>query len=1130
MNHIAKLLVLCISLIIYTSCNEPDKYRPETLGYFGSTDSVVVMKEELKLFELLSSEDTGIDFINNVQEFENFNYYVYAYILNGGGVAVGDINNDGLPDLYFSGNMVPNRLYINEGDFKFRDISASSGTADVVGFATGVSMIDINNDGLLDIYVCKSGALIEEERKNLLYINNGDLTFTERAAEYGIDDASYSTQAYFYDFDGDGDLDLYLLNHPLIPQEANVIKYKVNEKGVNEKVLPNNLEFVSDRLYINNNGKFSDITKEKGLENYAFGLSAVIADFNGDLLPDILVCNDYVQPDYLYINDGKGGFKESINDFFFQTSYNSMGSDYADFNNDGCYDLMVIDMLPLDNYRRKMLGTEYNYEKSLELKKLGLLPQYMKNSLQLNNCNGSYSEIAFMAGVAATDWSWTSLFADFDNDGWKDLFISNGYMRELSNLDYIRYELDSLIKGFRSGEITFQDWFNQIPSERTRNHLYKNNADLTFKDVSKEWDVGSPSFSNGAVYVDLNNDGYLDLVVNNLKDPAFIMKNNGASSRGNNYIKFSLSDSDKKSVFGTQVKIYDKKGAFQLQYFYPIRGYLSSVEPTIHFGIGNQTTVEKVDIIWPDGSVQILNNLEINKLHNISKSSSGLKYTTPKSKSQFLKDVSELLPKEMLHEENFYIDFKREPLLYRKLSEEGPASCIGDVNGDGLDDIYIGGSMGISGQLFVQKSNGKFIKAINPAFDGDSASEDVDAVFFDFNGNGFLDLYVVSGGNEYPAQSKEYVDRLYINDGTGHFKKSPNAVPFVPSSGGCVAVHDINGDGKPDLFVGGRVMPGAYPTTPTSMILINEGDRFTNKTPQYSAELSQIGMVTDATFSDIDLDGRMELILCGEWMPISIFKQNPDNTYTNITSQVGIDKIKGWWYSIYVEDLDGDGYPEIIGGNLGLNNFLNVSNNTPVRLYASDFDENGSMDAVLTYYDGDISYPVEFRDKMLDQMVYLKKKFLRYDPYARATIYDIFSSTQLQGAKKLEANNMAHILFKNENGKYFHDFKLPKYSQISPIRSIVSYDINYSGNKDLLVGGNDFGLNFEVGPFDASVGAALINQGNLKFTIPNPSESGFFIPGNVRKIHKIQTDKGTKFLVVRNSGMCSLFELTQREI
>jgi hypothetical protein len=1089
----------------------------------SNPESISRGKEEA-LFTLLDSTSTGITFTNVIHESERINVLLYPYLYNGGGVAAGDINNDGLIDLYFSGGFVFHKLYLNQGNFKFKDITQTAGVDGGYGFKTGVTMADINNDGFLDIYVCKSTVEDPQLRKNLLYINNGDLTFTESAAAYGLDDASHTSQAYFFDMDGDEDLDVYLVNHPFNQEEANNLSVEYNDKGEIEILKPKDYTYISDRLYENTGGFFKDITQKAGVENHAFGLSAVIGDFNNDHRPDIYVCNDYVKPDYLYINNGDNTFTESFSAYFRHSSISSMGSDFADINNDGFQDLITLDMLPRDHYRQNMLMMIQNYDKFDQMVSLGLKAQYVQNALQLNNGNGTFSDIGFMSNTANSDWSWSALFADYDNDGWKDLFISNGYKRDLTNQDYARYAADSLRKEFAARKIKMMDWIGSIPSVKTKSYLFKNDGNLHFSDVSDEWNSGTPAFSNGAVYADLDNDGYLDLVVNNIDEPAFVMKNDGKASRANNFIRFTLESPNKKPAYGARIRIYSAEGKFQEQFYYPTRGFYSSVEPTVHFGIGKDTSIASVEIIWPDKSIQIISGPEINTVHRVLKSPSNVEYKAPVAKKIFFEDISSKLPPAATHKENAYIDFKREPLLHQKYSEDGPATAVGDVNGDGLDDIYLGGAVGFAGKLFIQKRGGGFVFSPQEAFARDSLYEDVDALFFDANSDGFKDLIVISGGNERPINSEFYQSRLYINNGKGGLTRSSSALPQEYMSHGCVAIADLDGDGDMDMFMGGRITPGRYPLPPASSLLRNENGNFTNVTEEWSKGLANIGMVTDAVFVDLDKDNTLELVLSGEWMPVTIFKK-VSNTYINATADFGMAEHTGWWNTIEVADVNQDGFPDIIGGNLGLNSYIQVSQDKPATMYYQDFDSNGSIDPVVCFYNGDKSYPLHYRDRMQDQMIFLKKKFTRYHLYANATLEDIFTKEQLKDAHVMTANTFSHTLFINQQGQRFTAQSLPRYTQISTVRSIKALDVNKDGLTDLVIGGNFYGTDAQFARYDASVGAILIGDGTGQFKVISPADSGFSIPGNVRSILPVNTPSGLNLFVSRCNENSSLFKL-----
>lgn len=1112
LKFFAKPFLGTLLLVLFFSCTSNKE-----------NEHPVIEEKTASLFEYLDSSQTGIDFENTIQESERFNFLLYEYLYNGGGVAIGDINNDGLPDIYFSGNMLSNKLYLNQGDFKFKDITESAGVNGGRGFKTGVTMVDINNDGLLDIYVSKSAIPNADLRRNALYVNNGDLTFTERAAKYGLDDPGYTTQAYFFDMDGDGDLDVYLVNHPGDLREANSIKVTQNDKGELALAKPKTYEYFSDRLYQNNGENFIDISEKAGILNYAFGLSAVVGDFNNDTLPDIYVANDYVMPDRLLINQGNNTFVDQLYDYFSSTSFSSMGSDYADINNNGCFDLITLDMLPAENYRRKMMSMMQNYDKFEKMVTYDLGVQYPTNVLQINSCVGPFSNFAYLNDVALTEWSWSVLLADFDNDGLKDIHITNGYTRDITNNDYARFKMDQLQKKLNAGEITLTEWIEEIPSNPVPSVFFNNRGENRFENVSSTWDSSPPMFSNGSAYADLNNNGYLDLVVNNINAPAYIMKNKGAELIGNNFLSIELEHNETATNIDTKVKAHLSNGTVLTEQYNPTRGFLSSSQHRLHFGVKEGLQVDQIEIIWPDKTLQTIESPELNQILKVSKSPTGT-YEIPKIEYKYFEDVSNKLPKEAFHVENDYIDFKREALLHHKYSEEGPGIAVGDVNGDGLDDLYLGGAMGFAPKLFIQNTNGTFTTKIIPDFETDKEHEDVSALFFDANGNGFLDLYVVSGGNEKLANDIIYQDRLYLNDGNGNFKKSKDALPRFYSSGGIVKAHDIDGDGQLDLFVGGRVTPGRNPETPPSYLLKNNNGTFTDATSQWSENLGRIGMVTDASFADLDKDGTKELIITGEWMPVTVFKfQN--GKYQNKTQSLGLSDKTGWWHSLFVEDLNNDGYPEIVAGNFGLNSILKASPSEPVSIYYKDFDNNGSLDAILTHYDGGVSYPLLNRDRLLTQMIMLRKRFTRYDPYARATINEIFTPTELQDVKILEANHFEHTLFLNDIGKGFTAQVLPHSTQISVMKSIQSIDINKNGNKDLIVGGNFFGTDAELGRYDASIGSLLIGDGAGNFKPVHPSESGLVIPGNVYHIVPITIAGEAHFWVVRNDDQSSLIKV-----
>jgi enediyne biosynthesis protein E4 len=1114
-----KLLLFIIILSVFFNCKD------DVIKTSDTSKSTSVSKEDSsnsELFEYLDASTTNIDFQNQITETETFNFLLYEYLYNGGGVAIGDINNDGLDDIYFSGNTVSNKLYLNEGNFKFKDITESAKVNGGAGFKTGVTMADVNNDGFLDIYVCKSAISNDDLRRNLLYINQGNLTFKESANAYGLDDAGYSVQAYFFDSDGDNDLDVYVLNHSSNMRESNTIKVTQNENGEIVRAEPKTYEGVTDRFYQNNNTKFTDISAKAGILNDAFGLSAVIGDFNNDFRPDIYVCNDYMMPDRLLINKGNNVFKDEVDDYFSQTSFSSMGSDFADINNDGHLDLFTLDMSPKENHRRKMMMMAQNYDKFEKMTSYGFGTQYSANALQINSGTKHFSNIAFLDNLAQTEWSWSALFADFDNDGFKDLHITNGYNRDVTNNDYSRYKMDGLQKQLNAKEITLKQWIENIPSVPVPAFLFKNKGNNSFKDVSREWNSGRPTFSNGSAFADLNNDGYLDVVVNNLNDFPFIMKNKGKETFKNNFISLKFEHQAGKVAQGTIAKLTLSDGSEITETYNPTRGFLSSSQHKLHFGFKEGLSAEKLDIIWPDKQLQTINKPEANTLISVKREPNS-RYTNTNSLTKYFEDASSKLKGDFTHKENDFIDFKREVLLHHKYSEEGPAVAIADVNGDGLEDIYLGGALGYSGKLFTQNTTGSFNLKTISGFNVDKMYEDTDAVFFDANLDGHTDLYVVSGGSEHKTGSQNYKDRLYLNDGNGNFQKISNALPDILTSGSVVKVHDIDGDGQLDIFIGSRLTPGRYPETPRSYILKNTNGIFKDVTSQWSKGLSDVGMVTDAEFADLDNDGVKELIISGEWMPISVFRfQN--GSYSNKTKDFGLENKIGWWNSLTVADVNGDGLNDIIGGNLGLNSIFKASDNEPTTLYYKDFDQNGSLDAVLcTYIDG-VSYPIHNRDRMLSHMVMLKKRFTRYEPYASATIEDIFTPEELSNVSILKANHLQHTLFKNMNGTRFTAEDLPTETQISVLNDAFVSDLNKDGKMDIVIGGNFYGTDAEFGRYDASIGATLINKGSNFEAIP-ASESGLSIPGNVQHVKPISIGGQTYLLVVRNNEESSLLKI-----
>jgi len=1069
-----------------------------------------------QLFTRILPEESGLHFTNVLTETSDFNTISYEYLYNGSGVAIGDINNDGLSDIFFASNLMPNKLFLNEGHLKFKDISIPSGIEDGFGFHTGVTMVDINNDGFLDIYVCKSAAAIPNERRNDLFINNGDLTFTNKAKEYGLDDPSFHTQAYFNDMDLDGDVDLFLLNHPREMKQANNVTLAYNNKGKLVAVVDTQRTYVSCRYYENANGKYLDKTIKAGLGTYAFGLSAVIDDFNNDGFPDIYTCNDYHQPDYLYINNKNGTYTNQFSKYFNHTSYSSMGSDYADINNDGLPDLVVLDMLTESLIRQKELKGPGNYDTHNKRVEYGLGYQYVKNVLQLNNGNGSYSDISYMAGVAFTDWSWAPLLNDFDNDGLKDLYISNGYLRDVTNMDFAVFRADSIRKALfkAKSEEEAMALLSDIPSTKIQNYFFHNNGDLTFKNETTTSGLNDPSWSNGAAYGDLDNDGDLEIVVNNLNQEAFLFKNNSIENNKGKYIRFQFNGPAKnKGGLWTKVEIETPDGVKQHQRFFPTRGFMSCHESFLHFGTGQNETVQ-VKVTWPDKKFQILKNIPCNAVYT-------LKYTDalekdsipPPISAQLFKDITTETKIDYTQTESGYIDFKLEPLLPHQFSRMGPCIAIADVNKDQLEDIYIGGSKDISGVIYIQDKYGKF-KVLNQSFfDADRKYEDTGSQFFDADGDGDQDLLVISGGNETPGDTTLYIQRLYLNNGSGNFTRS-RSFPSIQVSGQAVAIDDYNKDGSPDIFIGGRVVPGHYGIIPPSFLLNNDKGIFTDVTSQ-TPQLQFAGMITDAKWLDTDNDGWKDLVIAGEWMPITIFKNKDGNLST---VPVEIAGTNGWWNTIESADIDNDGDQDLIAGNVGLNTRYQGDEKNPVTMIVCDFDKNGSTDCIISVYENGVSYPLVLRDNLLDQMNYLKKKYLRYKDYSTATINDIFTKEQLDGAKHFQASRMTSTQFINDGKGNFTIQDLPVVAQLAPVNGILTEDINKDGKPDLLLVGNNYSTEVETGRNDAGIGMVLQNAGNNNYKMIPVTSSGFYVPGDVKCLKKITIAGKPCIIAGKNSG------------
>jgi len=1048
------------------------------------------------LFTLLPAQQTGIKFQNSISESPAQNVLTYEYFYNGGGVAVGDLNNDGLPDIVFTSNMDQPKLYFNKGHLSFEDVTSKS-KVKAGGWKTGVTMADVNADGWLDIYICRSGNGEDDERRNLLFINQQNGTFKEMGAQYGVDDKGHSTQAVFFDYDNDGDLDLFVLNHSTKRYRSFDVAWM---KAARDSL-------AGDKLFRNDNGHYSDVSADAGIigNPICFGLGVSVADFNRDGWPDMYVSNDYDEDDYLYINQHDGTFKEAISTYMGHTSKFSMGCDAADINNDAMTDLITLDMLPEDNHRQKLLKGPDGYDHFEMLLRNGYYYQYMRNMLHLatkNNDQVEFSEIGQLAGISNTDWSWSALFGDYDLDGWQDLFVTNGYMRDYTNLDYLKYIVPDEIKKARAAgtEPDLYGMVKQMPSSDVKNYLYRNTGQLNFENMSQQWGMDLASLSHGAAYADLDNDGDLDLVVNNTNKPAFIWQNH-AEDLKNNYLKIRLKGGEKNTFgIGAKVIVSAADGFQQLQELELTHGFQSSVEPCLFYGLGKRSAVT-VQVCWQNGKTQIISGQAVNQTIQLDQKNALDDSKKEKPAGPLFTEIINEKPL-FTHAEDAYNDFKREPLLPHQFSKNGPALAVGDVNGDGKNDFFAGGAKGQPGSIFINEGTGKFTEQISAAFTEQSSFEAVEAVFADLDKDGDLDLYVLSGGNE-----ANFQDHIYWNDGKGNFSFKPDILPATLSSGGAVVAFDFDGDGDLDIFRAGQVTTGAYPLPPVSYLFENDHGVFKDVTP---AVLKNIGMISSVAVADINKDGIKDLVIAGEYMPVTILYGQGKAPYFNTTGVKIIPHSSGWWNCVKTEDIDNDGDLDIIAGNHGLNSQMKPTATQPVSIDAADIDNNGSMDAIISYYIQGKSYPIPTRDELLDQAPSLKIKFPTYRAYADATIKDIFTEDQLKKAVHLEAEEFRSGVFINDKG----DFQFMPFSneaQIFPVRGILVGDYNHDGAKDLLLAGNNYAVRAQSGRYDAGKGLLLLQKKQGGFSVD--LNTGFHANKDARKLIGIDN-----FIIVGNNN------------
>ena len=1097
------------------------------LVIFGLLTILSCRQEKRTLFHLMPSSYTGIKFMNEVKEDETYNVLNYMNIYTGAGVAAGDVNNDGLIDLFFSGNQSSCQLYLNKGNMHFEDVTVKAGLK-TDRWCTGVSMVDLNQDGFLDVYINVAGSIKFGNTANLLFINNKNGTFTEQAAAFGIADRRLTMNASFFDYDKDGDLDLFLITDPA--------DGRVDDINTALGKMKNGESPGTDILYRNNgNGTFTDVSRQAGILMEGYSLATAVSDVNNDGWPDLYVSNDFLTDDILYINNRDGTFTDRLHECLKHTSYSSMGNDIADFNNDGLPDIFTLDMLPEDNYRKKMIVPAASYDKFQLLLQKGYEPQYTRNALQLNNGNGSFSDIAFLSGVSATDWSWSSLFADYDNDGDKDLMVTNGFYRDFGDQDFIVYQAQlnyaiGRIDAQREEKLRAVKGLAKIPLQ---NYVFENNGDLSFTRRNEEWGLTDPGFSNGACYADLDNDGDLDLVINQFNSEAKVFRNNANEYLGNNYITIKLTGtSPNLQAIGSKVYVY-ANAKMQMQELNPYRGYESTVELALHFGVAKANRIDSIKIIWPDGKVNIEYNLPVNKVVNISINAnssaiddlaSSSTMTQGRINRMFVEDA-ELKGLNYVHHESYFVDFNIQPLLPHMHSRLGPGIAVGDINGDGLEDCYVGAGAKNNGSFFVQHANGKFMRR---ELIKDIAYEDQGVLLFDADGDHDLDLYVVSGSSENEERSLTQQDRLYINNGKGNFVIAENILPDTRASGSCVVGCDYDKDGDVDLFVGGRVLPGQYPLTPQSYLLQNDGGKFTDHALNELPSKGKIGMVTSALWTDFDNDGWIDLLLCGEFMPIVFVKNNHGRLMSD--EPLLVDHSSGWWNSICAGDFDEDGDTDYILGNLGLNTRLKASPSEPLCIYAKDFNADGRIDPVLCYYVQGKNHIYPTRDELIRQMSAIRLRFQTYKEYASVSFDETFTKDELSDAYVVKSECFETSYLENKGGGKFQRKQLPIECQFAPVYGMLVGDFNEDGHPDILMAGNSYSTEVSTGNYDAMQGLLLAGNGKGDFRPLLSRQTGFNADADSKGMAQINLGgHATEILVANNNDKLKSYSVVQQK-